>query len=340
MDATEEDDVKPDGEHGRHYLPAGAKPYLQTLMHCCGLSLCGVLMLLRRVVGDRRPWVEHRSKRVVTMQTFILAGIEVTGTWLQYVALLFMPVSMWLMLRGSVLVFAPAIRHLVLGKSMSCEKFRSLLIIALGLIFVGIAVELQLYETEGEHSSYVERVGRRDGIAMLVAAQLLQAIKTVWEEDLLQRVEVDPIFLVVLEGLCGITWLAVGAWPVLQVEDAKMRLSESFQQDYDLLTGNDRFLKLAIAYVFSIVVLNVAAVILVKLTTATTCLVVDVARTVLVWLSAVLLYQVGETDAGEQVGWWTVPEVLGFVLILAGAWSYSRPAPLQRDVLLGAVELG
>ena len=33
---------------------------------------------------------------------------------------------------------------------MSCEKFRSLLIIALGLIFVGIAVELQLYETEGD----------------------------------------------------------------------------------------------------------------------------------------------------------------------------------------------
>ena len=54
--------AKPDGEHGRHYLPAGAKPYLQTLMHCCGLSLCGVLMLLRRVVGDRRPWVEHRSR--------------------------------------------------------------------------------------------------------------------------------------------------------------------------------------------------------------------------------------------------------------------------------------
>ena len=33
---------------------------------------------------------------------------------------------------------------------MSCEKFRSLLVIALGLIFVGIAVELQLYETEGD----------------------------------------------------------------------------------------------------------------------------------------------------------------------------------------------
>ena len=42
--------------------------------------------------------------------------------------------------------------------------------------------------------------------------------KKVWEEDLLQRIEVDPIFLVVLEGLCGITWLAVGAWPVLQVQ--------------------------------------------------------------------------------------------------------------------------
>merc|ERR1719161_1669138 len=295
-------------------------------------------MLLRRAVGDTRRWVENRSKRRVATHTFVLSAIEVTGIWLQYAALLFMPVSMWLMLRGSVLVFTPALRHLVLGKSMSCDKFRALLTIALGLIFVGIAVELEI--SEGEESSYVERLGRRDGIVMLLAAQLLQAIKTVWEEDLLQRLEVDPIFLVVLEGLCGITWLAVGAWPVLQVEDAKMRLSESFQQDYDLLTGNDRFLKLAIAYVFSIVVLNVAAVILVKLTTATTCLVVDVARTVLVWLSAVLLYQVGETDAGEQVGWWTVPEVLGFVLILAGAWSYSRPAPLQRDVLLGAVELG
>jgi len=135
-------------------------------------------------------------------------------------------------------------------------------------------------------------------------------------------------------------WLAVGAWPVLQVEAAKLRLSESIQQDYNLLTGNERFRKLAIAYIFSIVVLNVAAVILVKLTTATTCLVCDVARTVLVWLAAILLYQVGETDAGERVGWWSVPEVLGFTLILWGAWKYSRPAPLQRDVLLGAVELG
>ena len=26
-----------------------------------------------------------------------------------------------------------------------------------------------------------------------------------------------------------------------EVEDAKMRLSESFQQDYDLLTGKERF---------------------------------------------------------------------------------------------------
>jgi hypothetical protein len=297
-------------------------------------------MLFRRAVGDTRRWVEHRSKRMVATQTFVLAAIEVTGLWLQYVALLFMPVSMWLMLRGSVLVFAPALRHCVLGKAVSCEKFRALLTIALGLIFVGIAVELGVFAATGEERSYVERLGRRDGIAMLVAAQLLQAIKTVWEEDLLQRVEVDPIFLVVLEGWFGIAWLAFGAWPVLQVEDAKMRLHESIQQDYDLLTGNERFRKLAIAYLFSLVVLNVAAVILVKLTTATTLLVCDVARTTLVWLAAIMLYQVGETDAGESVGWWTVPEILGFALILAGAWNYSRPAPLQRDVLLGAVELG
>jgi hypothetical protein len=203
---------------------------------------------------------------------------------------------------------------------------------------VGIAVELEV--SEGGMDSTVERLGRRDGIAMLVASQLLQAIKTVWEEDLLQRIEVDPIFLVVLEGCAGIVWLAVGAWPVLEVESAKISLSESIEQDYNLLIGNERFRKLAIAYVFSIVVLNVAAVILVKLTTATTCLVCDVARTVLVWLAAILLFQVGETNAGESVGWWTVPEVLGLILILCGAWKYSRPAPLQRDVLLNAVELG
>merc|ERR1719379_1521009 len=220
MDATETEGEKPDTDRGRHYLPAGAKPYLQTAMHCCGLSLCGLLMLLRRAVGDTRPWVEHRSKRLIATQTFMLAGIEVAGTWMQYVALLFMPVSMWLMLRGSVLVFAPALRHLVLGKPVSCDKFRALLTIALGLIFVGIAVELEVTGADAGNS-YVERLGRRDGIAMLIAAQLLQAIKTVWEEDLLQRIEVDPIFLVVLEGCCGIIWLAVGAWPVLEVESAK-----------------------------------------------------------------------------------------------------------------------
>merc|ERR1719271_810044 len=158
MDATEADGATPDKERGRHYLPAGSKPYLQTLMHCCGLSLCGVLMLLRRAVGDTRRWVEHRSKRLVATQTFILAGIEVTGTWLQYVALLFMPVSMWLMLRGSVLVFAPALRHCILGKPVSCEKFRALLTIALGLIFVGIAVELEVSEVD---VGTVERLGRR-----------------------------------------------------------------------------------------------------------------------------------------------------------------------------------
>merc|ERR1719313_1766281 len=122
-------------------------------------------MLFRRAVGDTRRWGEHRSKRMVATQTFVLAAIEVTGLWLQYVALLFMPVSMWLMLRGSVLVFTPALRHLVLGKPVSCEKFRALLTIALGLIFVGIAVELDVSAAgdDPRPSHPAERLGRRDG---------------------------------------------------------------------------------------------------------------------------------------------------------------------------------
>jgi len=51
---------------------------------------------------------------------------------------------------------------------------------------------------------------------------------------------------------------------------------------------------------------------------------IDACRTVTVWLFQVLLFYIGLKDAGEELGWWSIFQFIGFIFLVSGTIVYNE----------------
>ena len=115
-------------------------------------------------------------------------------------------------------------------------------------------------------------------------------------------------------------------------------LHEDIRRDLYLLAHTPRFAYIIIVYTFCITVYNIFLMRLTQMTSATTYLVFDNARTVNIWLIVLLLSTFDPGD-GERLGVWTLIQLGGYVGIIGGIYCYTRGKPAKPDALIAEREL-
>jgi drug/metabolite transporter (DMT)-like permease len=217
------------------------------------------------------------------MILLIPALCDMTATSTMYVGLTLTYASSFQMLRGSVIIFVALLSYLFLGRRPVARQLFGIFFIIVGLSLVGLADILSSGKEIDTHKAII-------GDCLIVIAQVITACQMVFEEKFVGSLDIPPLQAVGWEGFFGFTVLSsllvpmyfivvpesFGKPPYFVIEDA----FDAFMQ-----ISNNHYLQLAIlGTITSIAFFNFAGISVTKEISATTRMVLDSVRTLVIWI--------------------------------------------------------
>ncbi|XP_040455257.1 solute carrier family 35 member F6 [Falco naumanni] len=301
-------------EHGFQH------PFLQAVGMFLGEFSClGVFYLL--LWRDRfRPEPSMAPSQPFSPLLFLPPALcDMTGTSIMYVALNMTSASSFQMLRGSVIIFTGLLSVAFLGRKLELSQWLGILVTIVGLVVVGLA---DLHSSHDQKHKLSEVI---TGDLLIIMAQVIVAIQMVLEEKFVYKHDVHPLRAVGTEGFFGFIILALLLVPMYYIPAGSFsgnpRRTLEDALDAFCQIGHQPLIALALlGNISSIAFFNFAGISVTKEISATTRMVLDSLRTLVIW--AVSL----------AVGWETFHglEILGFGVLLVGAALYNG---LHRPLL-------
>ncbi|KAM4522383.1 solute carrier family 35 member F6 [Odontesthes bonariensis] len=248
------------------------------------------------------------------------AMCDMTATSIMYVALSMTSASSFQMLRGAVIIFTGLLSVAFLGRRLALNQWLGIFITILGLVIVGLADFVSGHKDDSHKLSDVIT-----GDLLIILAQIIVAVQMVLEEKFVYKHDVHPLRAVGTEGLFGFIVLSLLLIPMyfIHVGDFSGNPRQVLEDAIDAFCqiGHKPLIILALlGNTVSIAFFNFAGISVTKEISATTRMVLDSLRTLVIW--AVSLALGWENFQGLQV--------LGFLVLLLGTGIYNG---LHRPLL-------
>uniref|UniRef100_A0A8R1HPG2 TPT domain-containing protein n=1 Tax=Caenorhabditis japonica TaxID=281687 RepID=A0A8R1HPG2_CAEJA len=322
------DSIKADGVPFNH-------PFLQATCMFFGEFLCLVVFFLlfayKRYVWNRAN-VEGENGSITEITTdekptlppfnpflfFPPALCDILGTSIMYIGLNLTTASSFQMLRGAVIIFTGLLSVGMLNATIKPFKWFGMLFVMLGLVIVGVTDIYYDSNPQDDKNAIIT------GNLLIVMAQIIVAIQMVYEQKYLTKYDVPALFAVGLEGLFGMVTLSFLMIPFYYIHVPKTfstnpegRLEDVFYAWQEIKEEPTIALALS-GTVVSIAFFNFAGVSVTKELSATTRMVLDSIRTLVIWIVSIPLF--GEEFIAIQLS--------GFAMLIIGTLIYN-------DVLIG-----
>ncbi|KAJ1931610.1 hypothetical protein FBU59_006653 [Linderina macrospora] len=240
--------------------------------------------------------------------------MDVIGSVLMYFLFIYIPPSLYLLLRGLTVVFSGLLAFKFLGRRLSPKQLASLVVVFSG-IFISTLPEIRSHDPtpSSTHSSVVL------GILLALIAQFLGGAQSVVEEAIFRRYTIEPILLAGMEGVFGLATIAVLTTAFYMMAgpeylggpmDLSLAVHQMVSTPRVLYTMLIFLVTQAFGYYFSLTFTRHMG--------ATSRLTVDLCRTVLVWMISLAM------------GWETLNfvRVVGFSVLVYGYIAYDGSAKL------------
>jgi len=244
---------------------------------------------------------------------------------LMYIGLNLTTASSYQMLRGAVIIFTGLLSVAFLRMRLQGFKWLGMGLVMFGLVIVGLC---DIYES-GSGSDINAVI---TGDLLIIMAQIIVAIQMVTEQMFLERYDVPPLLAVGLEGLFGMIVLSVLMIPMYFIHvpetfsnDPEHRL-ENVILAFKQIADQPIILMALFCTIVSIAFFNFAGVSVTKRLSATTRMVLDSVRTLIIWIFSIPLF-------GEKF----IPlQMFGFGFLILGMFVYNDllfGPRFRRDIL-------
>jgi drug/metabolite transporter (DMT)-like permease len=312
------------GSEGYHQFD---HPFVQALTMFVGEFMC--LIVFKCLFFYRK--MTNQDQGDIGPQTFnplwwaIPALCDSVGTTTMYLGLTLTYASSFQMLRGAVVIFTGLASKWFLGKKLVGYHWMGMFVVLLGLASVGGAAFIG--GTSGGMPHQIL------GDLMIICAQVIVAIQMVVEEKLMGMCKTPALQAVGWEGFFGCIYMAIFCVIFSHTNGPR---GGHFEQPYDALAQikNETGILLAlIGTICSIATFNWAGLSVTKEMSATTRMVLDSLRTIIIWVFGLIAVDNhtyhGDTTA-KTVHWETfvLPggwlQLLGFALLLIGSALYNE----------------
>ncbi|KAI1897717.1 hypothetical protein AGOR_G00086150 [Albula goreensis] len=289
-------------------------PFVQAVGMFLGELSCLAVFYIALCQDRRRPEPKMNPGQSFNPILFLPPALcDMTATSLMYVALNMTSASSFQMLRGAVIIFTGLLSVAFLGRRLVASQWVGILITILGLLVVGLADFVSGKRDDSHKLSDVIT-----GDLLIIMAQIIAAVQMVLEEKFVYKHDVHPLRAVGTEGLFGFVILSILLVPMFYIpvgsfsNNPRQVLEDAL--DAFCQIGHQPLIILALlGNTVSIAFFNFAGISVTKEISATTRMVLDSLRTVVIW--AVSLALGWEQFHGLQV--------LGFIILLVGAALYN-----------------
>jgi len=247
---------------------------------------------------------------------YIPAFCDMLATSVMYLGLTLTYASSFQMLRGATIVFTGMFSVAFLGRKLKWFNWLGICMIIVGLLLTGVADFLVSDESLDTNAILT-------GDLLIVMAQIVTATQMVVEEKFITGHNVPALLAVGWEGVFGFLTLSILLIPMYYIPAGPFGLGNPRGVLEDALDG---FVQLGNSWqtcvfiagnILSIAVFNFAGVSVTKELSATTRMVLDSVRTLVIW---VFSYCVGwQKFIGLQFG----IQFVGFFFLVSGMFIYN-----------------
>lgn len=328
-------------------------PFLQACGMFLGEMMCMVAFFIVRWNRKRKrepdaPDDEFTRPRNFNPFVFYPPALcDMTATSIQYIGLTLTYASSFQMLRGAVIIFTGLFSRIFLRRHLQWFRWLGILFVIAGLVVVGlsdiahekggdgpkpnktlsedlsfheyyggklIGSVKHLYGDSGSNGTSQEALGD----ILIVCAQVIVATQMVYEEKFVSKYNVPALQAVGWEGTFGFFTLATLLVPFYFIPVGRFGNNPRhvLEDAYDGLYQLAHNPQLALAFcgtVVSIAFFNFAGISVTKEMSATTRMVLDSIRTLVIWTVSL--------GVGWQAFQWL--QLLGFVILVVGMCLYN-----------------
>lgn len=324
------------------------KPWFQTEMMFIGMFGCLFVFegkhliqkILRKKKGD--PIAEAgEGKPQSHLKTYLIVAIpaccDLCATAISNVGLLWIPASIWQMLRGSMTVFSAIFTKVFLRRKVHAYQWIGVCFVVFALVVVAFSCLMaptkdpEVYEDnmgDYKEKDSVELYLECIGIGLVIIAQIIQASQIVIEEFLLKDNGTDPILIVGLEGMWGgliCSGICLTITQYLIPSNFGDGVYESTVDTFYMLVKSPKILVLCLVYSIVILAYNLFGMLVTLVSSAVIRTILEGLRTACIWIVQLIigLFVSSDSSLGETWNDWSYLQLAGFFFLLEGLFIYN-----------------
>lgn len=301
------------------------KPFMQSFLMFFGMAFSLLIARIWDPENGRKPQIsEWRQRMIISIPT----AFDLFASTLMTFGLIYINVSIFQMLRGSMVVFSTILSIIFLKKKIKSYEWIGISMSVAALIMIGIA-GCNIPSSGGDEGGDGERtVGEKIlGSVLVILSQLVQAAQIVAEEFVLKDVNVRALDIVGWEGLWGTAMMVLIAFPfafIIPGKDASPLGTslENFMDSAIQLFTNGKIAGLCALFVVAVLGLNMFGMLVTAKSGAINRTIIEAARTLLIWASMLIAEKLN-VGFGEPWVSWSWLELAGFIVLVSATFVYN-----------------
>lgn len=269
-----------------------------------------------------RADTEPAEKRRKILMVCIPAAFDLAATAFCCIGILYIPASVWQMIRGSSLVFCAIFSITFLKRKMYSFNWLGLALCVTGVITVGVANVLG-----GSSSSSNGDVGGLIfGMGLVLLGQVVQAAQVIAEEWLMKDMDLPAMQIIGYEGMWGILLMIVVVYPMLYVLPGSDLGHQEDPFDTAAMITNSRTVEACVlVYLFSCGTFNATGIAVTGALSAVHRMMLDASRTMVIWAFGLTWHAYyPDSPIGEAWTPYSYMQLGGFVVLVLGQSIYGE----------------
>lgn len=284
----------------------------------------------------------HPKKHKNPLIIMVPAAFDLIASTIMTFGLIYISVSIFQMLRGSMVIFSTILTRIFLkGRRVRRYQLLGVVLAVIAICLVGTAGVLvpQANMTAGIGKTVF-------GIVLVILSQVIQAGQIVVEEFLLADLNMPPLRVVGFEGLWGLLLMVVVACPLAYVipgKDFSPMPQNSLENTYDsfiCLGSNTNLIWAVVVFCLAVLFYNCYGMLITDSFSAVNRTIFEAVRTAVIWIVDLIIQAIFPgSPFGELWSKWSALELVGFIILVFSTLVYNRvivlPLPLdyEKDII-------
>lgn len=307
------------------------KPWYQNWLMCFGMCCTFILVWIQKCRGCYKN-VKPKKRNWNWLKNLLPSSLDTISSFLIGVALVIMPVSLWQMFRGSLIVFTALFTVCYRKRKLFRHEWIGVSLAVTALIILGVVALCEKDANENAvHRQWWQIVL---GIGLVLVGQAMSAGQTIVLEVFLHDNEMDELTLVSWGGFWGMIicmlFMIIAYFIPTKEGDG---LHENSIDTVVMVVHSLPIFIYSLIYTILILCFNVAGMFIINMTNALARNVTEQMRTLFIWLISLFIYYIVNKDYGEKWGPLSFLQLIGFLIMSVGVLIYNGIIKLR--ILMG-----